>query len=102
VGLHRSHLEALSSIGYWMRADLTGKGYTTEATAGLLAFAFEAAGMYRVELRAGVENRASQRVAEKLGFTREGVLRRGCPVSADRAYDCYLYGLLSEDWRRGA
>jgi hypothetical protein len=45
---------------------------------------------------AGVENRASQRVAEKLGFRREGSLRRGCPL-ADGGYDGYLYGLLATD-----
>jgi RimJ/RimL family protein N-acetyltransferase len=43
-----------------------------------------------------VENLASRRVAEKIGFRREGALRQGCPL-IDRAYDGYLYGLLATD-----
>jgi ribosomal-protein-serine acetyltransferase len=84
----------LGELGYWVASGRAGRGYATEA--GAAAFAFDAIGLYRLELRAGVENVASQRVAEKLGFRREGTLRRGCPL-ADGAYDGYLYGLLATD-----
>jgi len=73
-----------------------GRGYATEAGTAVVAFGFDALGLYRLELRAGVENPASQRVAEKIGFRREGTLRRGCPL-ADGAYDGFLYGLLATD-----
>ena len=99
VGLHIDRLEGIGQLGYWMRAEEAGKGYATEAAGALVTLAFETVGLYRLELRAGVENRPSQRVAEKLGFTREGTLRRGCPLDRDNAYDCHLYGLLSADWR---
>jgi ribosomal-protein-serine acetyltransferase len=86
----------LGELGYWVASGRAGRGYATEAGAAAVAFAFDAIGLYRLELRAGVENVASQRVAEKLGFRREGTLRRGCPL-ADGAYDGYLYGLLATD-----
>jgi ribosomal-protein-serine acetyltransferase len=86
----------IGEVGYWLRTDRTGRGYATEAGAALIGWAFEELGAARLELRAGVENRASQRVAERLGFRREGRLRRGCP-HPDGGYDCYLYGLLPED-----
>ena len=98
-GLHSYRLEGIGELGYWIRTDQAGKGYTTEAAGALVALAFEAVGLYRLELRAGVENRASQRVAEKLGFTREGTMRKGCPSGAEGGYDCHLYGLLATDWR---
>ncbi|MGH2686564.1 MAG: GNAT family N-acetyltransferase [Actinomycetota bacterium] len=97
VGLHTPRLEGLGEIGYWSRTDRTRRGYTTEACNALLAFAFQTVGLYRVELRAGVENRASQRVAEKLGFRLEGTLRQGCPSGEGGGYDCLLYGLLASD-----
>lgn len=86
----------LGEVGYWVASARAGRGYATEAGAAVIAFGFDALGLYRLELRAGVENPASQRVAEKLGFRREGTLRRGCPL-ADGAYDGYLYGLLAID-----
>jgi len=86
----------LGEIGYWVASRRAGRGYATEAGAAVVAFGFDAVGLYRLELRAGVENLASQRVAEKLGFRREGALRRGCPL-ADGAYDGFLYGLLATD-----
>jgi ribosomal-protein-serine acetyltransferase len=97
VGLHTPRLEGLGEVGYWARSDRTRRGYTTEACNALLAFAFQTVRLYRVELRAGVENRASQRVAEKLGFRLEGTLRKGCPSGSNGGYDCHLYGLLATD-----
>ena len=97
VGLHTPRIERLGELGYWIRTDRTGRGYSTEASAAVLAFGFDILGMYRMELRAGVENLASQRVAEKLGFTREGTLRQGCPSGEGDGYDCHLYGLLASD-----
>jgi ribosomal-protein-serine acetyltransferase len=89
-------VRGLGELGYWVASARAGRGYATEAGAAVVTFGFDALGLYRLELRAGVENLASQRVARKLGFHREGTLRRGCPL-ADGAYDGYLYGLLATD-----
>jgi ribosomal-protein-serine acetyltransferase len=86
----------LGELGYWVASDRAGRGYATEAGTAVVRFGLRTAGLYRLELRAGVENLASRRVAEKLGFRPEGMLRRGCPL-IDRAYDGYLYGLLATD-----
>ena len=99
IGLHSYRLEGLGELGYWIRSDEARKGYTTEAGQAVVAFAFDAVGLYRLELRTGVENLASQRVAEKLGFVKEGTLRKGAPLGADDGYDCHIYGLLAADWR---
>ncbi|MDE3025020.1 MAG: GNAT family N-acetyltransferase [Acidobacteriota bacterium] len=66
--------EDVAEIGYWARADARGRGLTTRALVLAAGIAF-ADGAARVQLRADVENAASRRVAEKAGFTAEGVLR---------------------------
>jgi RimJ/RimL family protein N-acetyltransferase len=97
VGVHTPRLEGLGELGYWTRSDRTGRGYMTEAAGAAVDFGFGTLGLYRLELRAGVGNVASQRVAEKLGFRHEGTLREGCPAGPAGGYDCYLYGLLATD-----
>jgi ribosomal-protein-serine acetyltransferase len=65
----------IAEIGYWIRSDETSKGICTEAADALLAEAFGAMGFHKVIMRIAVGNDASHRVAEKLGFTRDGILR---------------------------
>jgi ribosomal-protein-serine acetyltransferase len=91
-------LDRLGVLGYWVRSDRCGQGFATEAAASVVDFAFREIGLHRLELRAAVGNRASQRVGEKLGFQREGMLREGSR-GAESTHDCYLYGLLVSDPR---
>ena len=89
-------LFALCEIGYWIRSDLAGRGLMTEAAAAVCDFGFGEIDVHRIELRAAVDNAASQRVAEKLGFTREGLLREAGWVAAGYQ-DMHLFGLLASE-----
>jgi RimJ/RimL family protein N-acetyltransferase len=60
-------------IGYWFARHAWGKGIATETGRVLLAYGFGSLGLPLVHYRAFVDNPASQRVAEKLGFRRVGV-----------------------------
>jgi RimJ/RimL family protein N-acetyltransferase len=62
-------------IGYWLRTRFAGQGYMTEAVCGITAFAFDALGARRVEIRCDSRNRRSARVAQRVGFRLEGELR---------------------------
>ena len=62
-------------VGYWLAAEARGRGLTSAALRALSLWAFRELGLGRVELVTDPDNIASQRVAEKAGFTREGVLR---------------------------
>lgn len=64
-------------IHYWLATDRTGRGYVTEAAQALLEWAPSVLGAKRVELHAGMENRRSLAIAERLGFTRDGELEGG-------------------------
>ncbi len=64
-------------IHYWLRTDRTGRGYATESALTLIAWARDTVGARRIVLNAGMENRRSLAVAQRLGFTRDGVLEGG-------------------------
>ncbi len=88
-------------IGYWVRSDETGTGIATEATARMVKLGFEGLGMHRIVLRIAVGNRASERVAEKLEFTREGVLREEINVRGIWL-DHSVWSVLEPEYRRRA
>ncbi len=91
----------IGEIGYWIRTDATGSGLATEAAARLLPVAFEELNMHRVILRIAVGNRPSERVAQKLGFVREGLLREEIKVKGSWL-DHSVWGLLAGEYRKGA
>lgn len=59
-------------IGYGYARDAWGKGYATEAAAAAMRWAFEVRGFDSLVALTWPENRASQQVLAKLGFTRDG------------------------------
>ncbi len=93
---HFDPLLSNSEMGYWLRSDLCGLGLMTEGASSVIEFAFQELKLHRIELHAGTDNRPSIRVAEKLGFKQEGVLREA-GRGAGGFYDVYVFGLLSTD-----
>jgi RimJ/RimL family protein N-acetyltransferase len=87
-------------VGYFTVQPLIGKGYATEAARATVQFAFEHLGVGRIELQCRAENLASQRVAEKCGFTLEGRFRQSHRRKDDVLVDVLWYGLLRSDWQR--
>ena len=73
MGLNRNP-DGSAELHYWIRSDRSGRGYTTEAGERILRWGVEELGLESFTLWAGVENRASRRVAEKLGFRDTGPL----------------------------
>jgi RimJ/RimL family protein N-acetyltransferase len=67
--------EGVGEVGYWLRSEARGRGLTSRAVRLVSRWSFEELGCERLQLRADADNVASQRVAEKTGFKREGVLR---------------------------
>jgi RimJ/RimL family protein N-acetyltransferase len=81
-------------IGYWVVASARGRGICTRALRLLSAWALEHLELIRLELITDPDNVASQRVAEKVGFRREGVLRRHLRHPDGRVRDSVLFSLL--------
>ena len=95
---YTSKQNAVGEIGYWIRSDETRHGICTEATAHVLGIAFDELKLHRVTLRIAVGNRGSERVAEKLGFLQEGILRDDVQIG-DRWIDHTIWGLLDYEWK---
>lgn len=81
-------------VGYWLAEAQAGKGVMTEAVRRILLWGFDHLGIHKFELTCVVENHGSRRVAEKLGFVREG-LRQQCKDLGGRIHDMDLYGFLA-------
>lgn len=97
VSLHRiDWLRHSAGIGYWIRRSRFGQGFATEACAAVLGHAFDALRINRVEALVALANKPSQRVVEKLGFTREGVAREAELIEG-AFLDHYQYSLLDSD-----
>lgn len=84
-------------IGYWCRTDRVGRGYASEATWALSRYAFQTLGACRVELRMDDRNERSWRVAERLGFLREAVLRNDVRVADGSLRNTRVYAAISLD-----
>jgi RimJ/RimL family protein N-acetyltransferase len=87
-----------AEIGYWIARDARRRAVGARATRLLARWALTELGLERLELLANPENEASQRLAERAGFTREGVLRRYRRRHGHRE-DLVMFSLLPEDLR---
>ncbi len=76
IGLHRTDwTEPKTEVGYWIRTSEVGKGYASEGVNALVDWALSELRAIRVELVTLERNLGSRAVAEKCGFTLEGVHR---------------------------
>lgn len=87
-------------LGYFVTKENTGRGYATEAAQATLQFAFEYLKVVRVELQCAADNEASQRVAERCGFTLEGRQRQRQRKKDGTLVDRLWYGFLLTEWQK--
>lgn len=99
TSLHRLDWARRSAgLGYWIRRRRFGEGLATEAADAVVSHAFGSLSLHRVEALVALANKPSQRVVEKLGFTREGVAREVEFIDG-RFLDHFQYSLLESDPR---
>ncbi len=85
-----------AELGYELNSSYQGKGIMTEAISEALAFLFEQTAVNRVEAYVEPQNAASQKLLEKLGFTKEGTLRQYERCRGE-LIDICVFGLLRSD-----
>ena len=85
-----------AEIGLWVAAEARGRGIATRAVTLLSRWGLESLGLARIDFLAEEENAASQRVAERAGFEREGVLRAYFDNRGTRP-DYVMFSLLPSD-----
>jgi RimJ/RimL family protein N-acetyltransferase len=99
VGWHRVTTGpncATWNIGIGLMAKERGKGYGTQAQRLLVEYLFSYTQFYRIEAGTESTNLAEQRSLEKVGFTREGVIR-GASFRAGKWRDMVSYSILRTD-----
>ena len=94
IGKHQT-----GGVGYWVAREARGRGLTTRALRGLCRCALDDLSLERLELTTDIENFASQRVAEKVGFQREGVLRSHLRHPDGFRRDSVIFSLLPGELR---
>lgn len=85
-------------IGYFLVPSERRKGYCTEAVKILVDYLFLSKDIVRIQAHTDVRNVASQKVLEKNGFKKEGVIRKSLFVRG-KWRDRYLYSILREEWK---
>ena len=99
IGLGVNSMNYRGRIGYWVAAPARGRGVCTRALRLLSGWALDELELQRVDLITDPDNLASQRVAEKVGFRREGVLRAHLRHPDGRIRDSVMFSLLPGELR---
>src|SRR5690554_3070306 len=85
-----------AEIGFGLGRSSWGKGYIREAGEALIQYGFNTLGLRRIEAEIDPDNQSSAKALEKLGFSREGLLRQRWEVNGIVS-DSALYGRLVSD-----
>lgn len=85
-----------AEFGYWVTAQARGTGAATRAVSLVSRWAFEALDLVRLQILTPTKNPASRRVAERAGFSNEGVLRAYRSIRGEQT-DLVMYSLLPSD-----
>jgi ribosomal-protein-serine acetyltransferase len=86
-----------SEIGYWLGENYVGYGLVTRACRAVITYLFTQEKMHRVEIQAAVDNTRSRAIAERLGFTLEGIKRESDWLT-NRYADHAMYAVLENEW----
>jgi RimJ/RimL family protein N-acetyltransferase len=90
---HINHVDRFANLGYWVRTSATRRGIAPAAALAVAKWTFANTELNRLEIVAAVGNHRSQRVAQKAGALREGILRQRMLVGG-RPSDAVMYSLV--------
>jgi RimJ/RimL family protein N-acetyltransferase len=89
-----------AEIDWWLDDRQTGKGFATEIGAAQLRFVMEAWRANRAHAWCNIDNHASRRVAERIGFRHEGTIRQEYSFAARQRVDFAIYSVIPPDYER--
>jgi ribosomal-protein-alanine N-acetyltransferase len=90
-----------ASVGYDLARAYWGQGLMPEAVHRVIQFGFDEMALNRIEADCTSQNKASERVLEKVGFKHEGVQREQY-FEDGKFYDLLLFSLLRSDYKSDA
>lgn len=95
--LHDDVERVAAEIGYWLGKAFWNRGVMTAALRSMTQYGFEQFSLTRIYALPFAGNAASQRVLEKAGYTREGVLRRSA-IKDGRVTDQVMFAIIDRDF----
>src|SRR5262245_28678130 len=99
IGMGVNSHDYRGTIGYWVAREARGHGICTRALRVRARHGLDDLELQRLQLITDPDNLASQRVAEKVGFQREGVLRAHLRHADGRIRDSLMFSLLPGELR---
>ncbi|SNY73877.1 GNAT family N-acetyltransferase [Paractinoplanes atraurantiacus] len=97
VAVHLHDNAQQAEIGFTLASQHQKQGYATEAVRAVLDRLFRVQGLHKVAGECDARNVASASLMERLGFTREGLLRQQTFIKGEWTDDL-IYGLLASEW----
>lgn len=95
IDLHNIDLDnSRAEVGYWLGGEYQGNGVMTDCLKRVITIGFEEMKLHKLKLLAEIDNEASNAVAKKAGFVKEGLLYDEI-FSDSRFHDANIYGLLN-------
>jgi RimJ/RimL family protein N-acetyltransferase len=88
----------MQEIGYALVPSERRKGYCTEAAQLMVDYLFLSKDIARIQATTHTKNVASQKVLEKVGFKREGTLRKLALIRGEKT-DMFIFSILREEWK---
>jgi len=98
LGIRKVYGVKRAFLGYWLDADVHGKGVMHRAVKKMIALGFEHYTLDKITLQCAVLNNRSCNVAQKLGFTHEGLQREEIKLNG-KVMDANVYALLKREWK---
>lgn len=86
-----------AQIGYWIAKDHEGKGMIVKCLVPFVSYLFEKTGLNKIEIHYAAANKRSGRVATRLGFTTEGIIRQST-MRNGIPEDMVVTGMLKSEW----
>ena len=87
----------IGTIGYWLAESFQGKGIMTRSLKAVLTYGFTQLDLNRIQLFSAFDNDSSKAIPERLGFTKEGLIRENERLH-NRYVDHILYSILKREW----
>ncbi|NHJ05945.1 MAG: N-acetyltransferase [Candidatus Heimdallarchaeota archaeon] len=85
-------------LGYYLDKGYIGQGFASEAARKAIQFIFENLSAYKIIIITSDTNVQSYKLAERLGFEKEGHLKE-CNIEEDKRFGLLYYGLFRKDWK---
>jgi ribosomal-protein-serine acetyltransferase len=98
IGMHSwDHNTKRAQVGYWISKEYQGKNIISKCLTKFIDFLFEKIGLNKVEIHFLPANKRSAKVAARLGFRTEGIIRQSV-LKNGVPHDMVVTGLLKSEW----